>query len=71
MFLFISLDDPRRCFPLLKAPKNGKRLIIPMGDIPKYISFSCNKSYALIGDSLAICNSGIWSSPTPTCEKRP
>ena len=55
------------CYPLLEAPENGKRFIIPGNGIAKYISFSCNSNYVLKGESLATCINGKWSSSTPKC----
>ena len=57
------------CHPLLKAPENGKRTVIKINGFEKHISFSCNLNYVLKGESLATCNNGTWSSPTPTCNK--
>ena len=62
MFLAVTA-----CYPLLEAPENGQRFIIPENGFPKYISFSCDSNYVLKGTSLAICINGKWSSSTPTC----
>ena len=53
------------CFPLLDAPVNGKITTIEADGITKHICFSCNPNYVLIGESLATCNDGVWSSSTP------
>ena len=54
---------------LLDAPENGIAIPIKQNGVVKYTSFNCNPNYVLKGNSLAICNDGVWSSSTPTCTK--
>jgi len=58
------------CVPLLEAPKNGKRIVILTNNFAKHIYFNCNPNYNLMGNDLATCNNGTWSSLTPKCIKQ-
>ena len=55
------------CNTLLDVPVNGKRDVITTNGFTKYIKFSCNTNYTLIGPHSATCNNGMWSSTTSMC----
>lgn len=55
--------------PEPSVPSNGKLIGLQRknGDTIRY---ECDVGYKLVGQSYAICQSGAWSSPTPSCTRK-
>jgi len=52
------------------APVNGsKEVLRDDAGFEDKVIFNCNKGFGLNGRSLAKCEEGKWSSPSPTCVK--
>ena len=63
-----------RCTLVAGPPEHGfyvKGFINYKDDMIKHgerISYGCNATYALVGDSTQECNDGRWTNPRPSCK---